>query len=117
MTATNKSKCKFRISVSREQMGWIMACPDCPADLRKQLRIALIKADEGMITPAYEIQPLVPRTVKELPLDAQYKLACAYLGRNESIPGHLAAAYTEYRYLNDMMDEEESAEYEKKEGF
>jgi hypothetical protein len=108
------SKCKFRISISAEQMRWIMACPDCPADLKKQLRIALIKADEGMIAPAYEI---VPRQQKDLPLETKYKLASAYLARDQDIPLDLKLAYDEYRYLNDLMSEEEAEEYEKKEGF
>lgn len=108
------SKCKFRISLSQAQMNWIMACPDCPLDLKKQLRIALIKADEGMIAPAYEI---IPKQKKDLPLETRYKMAIKYLDRNQPIPEELAGAYQEYRYLNDLMSDEEIAEYELKEGF
>ena len=35
----------------------------------------------------------------------------------EPVPPELFPAYTEYRYLNDMMDAEEAEVYERKEGF
>lgn len=108
------SKCKFRISLSQAQMNWILACHDCPLDLKKQIRIALIKASEGMIAPAYEI---IPKQKKDLPLETRYKMAIRYLDRNQPIPDELAGAYQEYRYLNDLMSDEEIAEYELKEGF
>jgi len=113
--ATNATtKCKFRISLSAEQMRWIMSCPDCPPELRKQLKLALIKADEGMLTPAYEI---VTKPEPELTPEAKYKLATAYLSRNQPIPSELIKAYDEYRYLNDLMSDEESAAYSEQEGF
>lgn len=114
MTQKLNTKGKFRISVSREQMQYILSCPDCPADLRKQLKLALIKADEGMITPAYEI---VPKEKKDLSLETQYKMACKYLDRDADIPDDLMPAYNEYRYMNDLMSPEDSKVYELQEGF
>jgi hypothetical protein len=105
---------KFRISISTEQLDYILACPDCPTDLRKQLELAKFKAANGYVKPAYEIKP---REKKDLPLETKYKMATQYLERGQDIPEELIAAYNEYRYLNDLMSPEDMEEYEKREGF
>lgn len=100
---------KFRVSLSPDQVKWILSCPECPADLKKQLRVHLIKIEEGLITPAYEIKP---RQVKDISIEQKYKLACKYLEQDQPIPEELADAYSEYRYLNDLMSDEERETYE-----
>jgi len=107
---------KFRISLSLSQIDWIIA--NCQADmpeLHRQLSLLKAKADLGYTKPAYELQ--APRQVKEIPIEIKYKSACRYLDRGEPVPLELMPAYQEYRYLNDLMDEEESAAYEAREGF
>lgn len=112
---------KFRISLSQEQIQFILSCPDVPADLKKQLELALFKAGNGYLKPAYEITgrqaSLTPKTKRDLPLETKYQMALHYVDAGEPVPPELFPAYTEYRYLNDMMDAEEAAEYESREGF
>lgn len=103
---------KFRISLSQDQIQWILACPDCPQDLKKQLRVHLIKIDEGLISPAYEIKP---REKKDLTIEQKYKLACKYLEQDQPVPNELTSAYNEYRYLNDLMSDDELRKYEESE--
>lgn len=100
---------KFRISISQEQLNWILSCPDCPADLKKQLKLHLLKIDEGLIKPAYEIRP---RQIKDISMEQKYKLACKYLAQEQQIPEELQAGYDEYRYMNGLMSDEESDVYE-----
>ncbi len=105
---------KFRISISQEQLEWILTNPDCPADLKKQLRVHQLKISEGLVQPAYEIKP---REKKDLSLDTKYLMACSYLKRDMPIPVDLIPAYNEYRYLNDLMESEEASVYETEQGF
>ena len=105
---------KFRISISPEQIKYILSCPDCPEDLKKQLELALFKADKGIVKPAYEIKQ---REKKALPPEVQYKMALNFLDRGQDIPEHLISGYNEFRYLNDLMSQEEASEYELTQGF
>lgn len=105
---------KFRISLSQEQIKWILSCPDVPPDLKNQLELALFKADKGMVKPAYEIKP---REKRNLPIETQYKMALQFLERGDPVPSELQEAYSTYRYDNDLMSPEEMEEYEIKSGF
>lgn len=100
---------KFRISMDLDQMKWILSKEDCPADLKKQLELATFKASNGFVQPAYELKP---KTVKEVPLEDRYKMACKIMEAGKPLPEELKAAYEEFRYLNDLMSDEESAAYE-----
>lgn len=108
---------KFRISLSQDQIQWILSCPDCPTDLKKQLRVHLLKIDEGLVQPAYAIVTPTPKTKKDLPLEQRYKMALRFLDHGDPIPDELLAAYNEYRYLNDLMSDEESEQYAETNGF
>lgn len=103
---------KFRISISQEQLEWILACPDCPADLRKQLKIHSLKISEGLVKPAYEIKPETIRIRKEATLKEKYDTYLMLKNSNQSIPLELQEAYMEYRYLNDLMSAPEMEVYE-----
>lgn len=105
---------KFRISLSQSQIQYILSCPDCPEDLKTQLELALFKVSKGLVKPAYEIKE---KPKKSLSMEQKYVLACDFLERGQSIPEELMNAYSEYRYLNGLMTEEESAEYEQTQGF
>jgi hypothetical protein len=107
------NKCKFRISISQEQMQFILACPDCPADLRRIIEVALVKAGNGYVKPAFEVKT----DAAKLAIDKQYRMALDYLDRGQPIPQHIIAGYEQYRYENDLMSEEELADYEKAAGF
>lgn len=102
------SKCKFRISVSLEQMRYIISCPDCPPDLRKQLDLAIMKASHGYTVPAYEVKT----STKQLSLDQAYRIACRTLEGGGELHGEMLKQYNEYRYQNDLMSDEESEQYE-----
>ena len=109
---SNSSKCKFRISVSKEQLDFILSCPDCPPDLRKIIELQLFKIQGGMATPAYELRQLQPRKAADLKPEQAYKMACSHLEMGKEIPAHLLQGYSTYRYENDLMNEEEQAQYE-----
>jgi len=110
---------KFRISISQEQMQFILTCPDCPEDLKKQIQLALFKAGHGLTKPAYEIAPKTASASSPKPasLEKKYAQAVSYLERGQPIPEELKASYDEFRYLNDLMAEDEIAAYELAEGF
>ena len=100
---------EIRISISQEQLNWILSCPDCPADLKKQLKLHLLKIDEGLIKPAYEIRP---RQIKDISMEQKYKLACKYLAQSSKFQKNCKAGYDGYRYMNGLMSDEESDVYE-----
>lgn len=81
---------KFRISLSKEQVQWILSCPDCPADLKKQLRVHLLKIDEGLVTQPTKSNNLNKLSPKDITLDQKYNLAIKYLKDGQPIPEELA---------------------------
>ena len=101
------SKCKFRISLSLEQMQYISGCPDCPPDLKRLIDIQLMKATTGYVQPAFTV-----KTEVDLAPEIAYRKACQYLDAGQQVPVNLLPRYNEYRYLNDLMSPEEAAEYE-----
>ena len=111
---------KFRISLNLNQINWIIAnCQAEMPELHKQLLLLKTKADLGLTKAAYEIQPprerAAPKTKetdKSKHVEAQYKVACNYLERGQTLTPELQAAYDEFRYLNDLMTAEESVAYE-----
>lgn len=105
---------KFRISISLEQMDWIINnCKDTMPDLYKQLSLAKTKAELGYTKPAFAIAPkLSVKTKKALSPSECYSLAQHHLARGEEIPEHLQAGYMTYRYDNDLMSPEEMEDYE-----
>lgn len=106
---------KFRVALSLEHLNWILSQESCPPELHKQLSVHAFKASNGLTQPAYEIKSLIPKSRKELSLDDKYLMACKMLEQGRPLPPELQSAYSEYRYLNDLMSDEESAEYEQRE--
>ena len=78
---------KFRISVSKENLEWIVSQPECPEDLFKVISLALFKIGSGLLKPAFEIKQSSEQQTAEQQEQA-------------------------YRYVNDLMTEEEAAAYE-----
>ncbi len=78
---------KFRISVSKENLEWIVSQPECPEDLFKIVNLALFKVGSGLLKPAFEIKQSSEQQTAEQQEQA-------------------------YRYVNDLMTEEEAAAYE-----
>lgn len=82
---------KFRISITKENLEWILAQPDCPEDLFKVTNLALFKVGSGILKPAFEVKG---------PGQGSGKKAFKQLDEEA------------YRYLNNLMTEEEEAVYE-----
>lgn len=104
---------KFRISLNKAQIDWIIA--NCQADmpeLYKQLSILKAKADLGFTQPAYELKEKIPKPVKPMSLEDRYQIACKQISLGQVPNPALQAAYDEYRYLNDLMTPEDAAAYE-----
>lgn len=111
------SNCKFRISLTLEQINWILSCPEIPVSLSKQLNMLKLKAENGLVTPAYTLtprQPAAPRYNKIRGKQA-YELGEQFVAEGQPIPEDLMHAYQEYKYLNDLMSPEEQLAYERQE--
>jgi len=100
-------KCKFRISLSADQIQWILSHSDCPAELRKQLSLHLFKINQGLVTPAFKVQ-----SFSDLPSDIKYKKVLTKLGEGHELNTEEKDAYDQYRYENGTMSDEEMATYE-----
>lgn len=106
-----KSNCKFRISLSPDQIQWILSHEDCPSELRKQLSLHLFKINQGLVTPAFKVQ-----SFSDLPSDVKYKKVLSKLGEGLTLNAEEQEAYDLYRYENDFMEEAERNAYEEKKG-
>ena len=103
----SKTKCKFRISLSPEQIQWILSHDDCPSELKKQLSLHLFKINQGLVAPAFTVQSFA-----SLPADTKYKKVLAKLGEGKELNAEEQEAYDQYRYENGTMNDEEMAQYE-----
>ena len=105
---------KFRISLSIEQINWILAnCQAEMPELYNQLVLIKFKAEGGVTKPAFTIKPETIRLRKEATIKEKYDLALELINKGQSVPQDLRDAYDEYRYLNDLMAPNEMDEYEK----
>ena len=103
---------KFRTSLSLEQVQWIMAKPDCPIELYKQLDLLVYKANAGLAKPAFSVKASKEKKEESLSIEQGYKIACKKLEQGQPLDERLQNAYNEYRYTNDLMTPEEEADYE-----
>lgn len=103
-----KSNCKFRISLSPDQIQWILSHDDCPSELRKQLSLHLFKINQGLVTPAFTVQSFA-----SLAPEVKYKKVLAKLGEGLELNAEEQQAYDQYRYEQGLMDSEEMEAYER----
>lgn len=119
VTVTEKGKAmsvgKFRISISLEQMTWILEhCKEDMPDLYNQLLLHKIKAEGGITQPAFVIKPApAPGLRKGATQKEKYDYVVSCQNSNKPYPPELQEAYDEYRYLNDLMAPDEMEAYEK----
>jgi len=104
-------KSKFRISLSTEQISWILSHPDCPVELRKQLQVHLIKINSGLVTPAYEV-----KVFADLDPETQYRKISQKLEAGSPLTEEEKEALNKYRYTNDLMSDAERLSYEERSG-
>ncbi len=105
--------CKFRISISLDQINWILDhCKEDLPDLYNQLLLHKVKAEGGLTKPAFVVTPSIPGLRKGASMKEKYDYALGLMNRNLPVPEEVMLAYTEYRYLNDLMTPTEMEEYE-----
>lgn len=109
---------KFRISLSLAQIDWILAnCKTDLPELHSQLTLIKFKAETGLTAPAYSLSPREKKEKpapppKKIPIESTYKNAVLKLNAGLPLTQTEKDAYDEYRYLNDLMTEEEANLYE-----
>ena len=107
---------KFRVSLSIEHINWILEnCKEIYPDLYNQLLLHKIKAEGGVTQPAF-----IPKTPVGIPglrkgatIKEKYDYVVSCINKNILYPAELQDSYDEYRYLNDLMNQQEMEAYEK----
>lgn len=115
---SNVKQAKYRLSLSLQELEYLhhrlntnepVQVENLGTDklLRAKVHIAIVKASEGLVKPAFESSPKLSTSEKlGSPLSANERRRLAY----ES--GEPSEAATQYRYDNNLMGEAEARQYE-----